>query len=233
MTSTPNGRTRLDYEDIRSGMALMQTVYTIALVLGLEKVVEASYSLYFSRTSEPSVTSPGYLVVILAAIILLSIRFFWVPRNLNSYIISFYDQLKERVFTRMTTIHFPIALAHALLFYYISQVFVDMTQVHAGIESKEMTDNATRFVVLYASLLLLNSAWLLRITPRAAKATQPGKIWAVNNAACALLALIELALFRAVDLSNAAFIVLACGTFITNSVLDLWKASKFYILYEG
>jgi hypothetical protein len=223
---------RLRREDITAGMTLMQTVYTVALVLGLETVVDASYTVVFPPAGGASVRSPGYLGLILTSIVLLAIRFFWVPRNLNSYIASFYDEWRDQVFTRITTRHFPVTLAHAFVFYYICQVFVEMTQAHVGVESDEMTGYVTRFALLYAGLLLLNGIWLLRITPRAAPSNYPGRIWSHNNLVFVCLALAAVAACKSLDVANSIFIIVLCLTFIGNSLIDLWKASKFYILYE-
>jgi hypothetical protein len=223
---------RLRQKDITAGMTLMQTVYTVALVLGLETVVDASYTVVFPPTPGSSVRSPGYLGIVLISILLLAIRFFWVPRNLNSYIVRFYGELRDRAFTRLTTLHFPITLAHALVFYYICKVFVDMTQVHISIESAEMTDYVTRFSLLYAGLLLLNGLWLWRITPRAASSNDPGRIWSHNNLAFVCLTLTAVAACKFLGVANSTFVVVVCAMFIANSLIDLWKASKFYILYE-
>lgn len=213
-------------------MTLMQTVYTIALVLGLETVVAASYSLLFSEDADLTLSTLGYLGGILAAILLLAIRFFWVPRNLNSYTASYYEEFGDRVFTRVTTVHFPIALAHALVFYYICAVFVDMTQNISGINSLEMTRWVTRFVLLYGSLLVLNAVWLWRITPRTAGSLRPGVIWAVNNFSFAVLLFTELSIFRALGIHNSIAAVVLILTIVCNSLLDLGKVSKFYIIYD-
>ncbi len=230
VTERSRGKARLDYEDIRSGMSLMQTVYTVAMVFGLEKVLEASYVLFTAPAAGGGATGLRmHLTLVLFSILLLSIRFFWVPRNLNSFIITFYDRMADAVFTRTTTLHFPIALAHAVLFYYVCQVFVNMT-ASSSVDSVQMTTDISRFVLLSAALLLLNSLWLLTITPRASGA--PGRIWARNNIAHVVALLVAFAACRTLALSNSALLVAASLIYISNSVIDLGKASKYYILYE-
>jgi hypothetical protein len=213
-------------------MTLMQTVYTVALVLGLETVINASYRMFFARASGPSVKSVEYLSLVLLAIVLLAVRFFWVPRNLNSYIFHCYDRLRDRVFTRITTRHFPVVLAHALLIYYICQVFVDMTKARGGIESAAMSDYITWFTSLYAGLLLLNAAWLWLMRRHARAAVGPGRIWAINNFAFVAVAVAVIGAAKIFGLSNATFIVLSSVAFIANSLIDLWRASRYYIVYE-
>lgn len=224
---------RLDNEDIRSGMSLMQTVYTVAMVFGLEKVVEASYGLLISpELARRSIALEIDLILILVAIVLLSIRFFWVPRNINSYVVHRFERLREKVFTRVTTIHFPIALGHAVLFYYLCQAFVDMVDAGPVVESPAMAYHATRFVLLYAGLLLANSVWLFWITPREARAKSPGGIWAYNNIGFFTGAIVLFGFWSGLELSNSFLIMGACILFIANSVLDLALAAKYYILYE-
>lgn len=224
---------RLDHADIRSGMALMQTVYTVAMVFGLERVVDASYGFLISpELARRSMLLELELCLILVAIVLLSIRFFWVPRNLNSYIVHGFPVLGEKVFARVTTIHFPIALAHAVLFYFLCRAFVEMVAAGSAVESPEMAYHASRFVLLYAALLLLNSLWLFWITPRKQKVQTPGGIWAYNNIACFALVVLCFVAWRGLGGPVWALVASACPLFIANSVVDLALAAKYYILYE-
>ena len=233
MASSQLMKGRLDYEDIRSGMNLMQTVYTVAMVFGVEKVVEASYGVLISRELvRRSASLELALCLLLLAIVLLSMRFFWVPRNINSYIVNWFDELQEKVFSRVTMIHFPIALLHAVLFYYLCQAFVDMVAAGPEVESRAMAYHAARFVLLYASLLLLNAVWLFWITPRRTRQRSPGGIWAYNNIGFFVLVIVAFAVCRSAGLPNLLLILLACALFIANSVIDLALAAKYYILYE-
>ncbi len=224
---------RLEYDDIRAGMSLMQTVYTVAMVLGLERVVEASYELLIA----PGGGLAGAveflrLGIVLVAILLLSIRFFWVHRNLNSYIVHFYDRLGEKVFTRMTTLHFPIALVHALLFFFICQVFAGLAAADRAEDPTAVAGYALRFVLLYAMLLMLNSVWLLSISPSRRTAEGPGRLWGLNNLGFSVSALVLVALARSLGWPTWVLIWVGSALFIANSLLDLWKAAKYYILYE-
>lgn len=233
MAKSRDERKRLEQADIRSGMTLMQTVYTVAMVFGLERVIDASYDFLISpELARRSMLLELELCLILVAIVLLSIRFFWVPRNLNSYILHGYPTLGEKVFSRLTTIHFPIALAHAVLFYFLCRAFVEMVRAGPTVNSPEMAYHASRFVLLYTSLLLLNSVWLFWITPLKPKARRPGGIWATNNIACFTLAVVCFGLWRGLEGPVWALIVPACSFFIVNSIVDLALAAKYYILYE-
>jgi hypothetical protein len=58
-------------------------------------------------------------------------------------------------------------------------------------------------------------------------------IWSHNNLVFSGLTIITAAACKALSVPNAIFIVAICSGFIGNSVIDLWNASKFYILYES
>lgn len=233
MTQSSSEKGRLDYDDIRSGMALMQTVYTVAMVLGLERVIEASYDLFISaEAGSRDWIVEAELALILSTILLLSIRFFWVPRNLNSYIVQWFPETGEKVFSRMTMIHFPIALVHAVLFYYICHSFVDMVVAGPEVVPNDLSSQVGRFSLLYAALLVLNSAWLHWITPPEYRAQSPGGIWASNNLWFSAAALVGFALWRIVDFPTTGFVLGVCALFLANSFIDLAVAAKYYILYE-
>lgn len=226
------GTALLSHTQIRAGMSLMQTVFAIAMVLGVKNAVEASYVLFFARHAPTAGTlSPFVVGVPFLAVSLLALRFFWVPRNLTSYLLNFQDSLEhDTLFGRLTMIHFPLALLHALVFYYVCGAFVDLAGLRAGLDSQAAANRGSYFVALYAALLFLNALWLLRITPRSAP--KPGRFWAYNNLIFAALVTMLLATFRIVAFANVAFLEVASGLFILNSLIDLRKAARYYILTE-
>lgn len=158
---------RLEWEDIEAGMTLVQFVYGIAMVLGFTSALAPAYHLVFPATRSAHLT--GHKVVILmalAAIIMLGLRFFWVPRNLYSYLLQD-PRNKHDVRTRLRRtafVHVPITMAHALLFYVLCQAFSDLALSHSTFHSDLLVGLSRRFVILYALLLGLNAMWLLRMT---------------------------------------------------------------------
>ena len=233
----PTSETVLGETDIRTGMALMQTIYVVAMTLGFKEVVEAAYGVFVPPTSsKPGGLQISVAVLALLSIVLLTIRFFWVPRNLYAYVVSKLEEnrresdRRESVFTRVMIVHFPIVLAHSLLFAMVCRAFVDLIapaehKVHAS-----HADLAFRFVSLYAGLLLLNAVWLLVITQSDDR--EPSTRWAYNNLVCVLLAVGAIDAFEKHELSTSLLIGVASVLYLGNGLLDLVKTAPYYILFE-
>jgi hypothetical protein len=220
----------LSREDVSVGLSVMQTVYAVAMVLGFKNALEKSYALFLSPLEGP----PGrlkhwVLLVALAAIMLLGLRFFFVTRNLYAFMIHSTSPLKRRV-RWMTLVHFPITLLHALLFYSVCQAYADLVS-SKGTEASAV-DLTGRFVFLFAALLLLNGLWLL-LTFGSSGSKAEGK-WGWSNVLFAGLALLDALLVLEVFHEPAAVLaVSACGLFLINGIIDLVVAADAYILFPG
>jgi hypothetical protein len=235
MPSTPRTRKILKRDDISSGMGVVQTVYGVGMALGLKNVLEASYRVFFLPVTKSPDTIPRWAIPFaFVAVVLLAIRFFWVPRNLYSYLIRPHDEADtEDRFRKLTLFHIPIVMAHAVLFFFICHAFADMA-------SPEAPSNATgaqlavRFVAMYGGLLLLNTLWLFWMTPRPerGKDAEPGRIWARSNMVAVGLTLLLLGAFYLWRISPGALVVAAALIFIANGFYDLVRCAKFYILFE-
>ncbi len=166
-------RDALKWDDIEAGMALVQFVYGIAMVLGFTSALGPAYRLVFPPAASARLTGHSAVILVaLVAIILLGLRFFWVPRNLYSYLLQ-EPRHKHDVTTRLrrtTFLHVPITMAHALLFYVLCQAFSDLAVSRATFGSHLLVGLSLRFVFLYALLLALNAVWLLRMTTWPVKA---------------------------------------------------------------
>ncbi|MFZ1009746.1 MAG: hypothetical protein WAN65_23105 [Candidatus Sulfotelmatobacter sp.] len=223
----------LKHNDIRTGMSLVQTVYAVAMTYGLKNVVETSYLIFFSPN--PARSSPLHLYVItfaFAAVMLLAVRFFWVPRNLYDYVLKRFPQIGDKVFARLTLFQIPIALGHAVLFFFVCHAFDEMANPRVQLGHASVGDLALRFVGMYAALLLLNALWLYGITSDSDDGPAR-KIWARSNLICALSALLLLGVFHVRHFSADVFISAACGFFVANGLFDLLKAAKHYIVFEN
>jgi hypothetical protein len=217
-------------EDVHVGLTVMQTVYTVAMVLGFKNALEKSYSVFISPFEAPPGKLP-HLVLLLAliAVMLLGLRFFWVVRNLYEFVLTPTSNIRRRL--RATAIlHFPITLVHALLFFAICQAYAEIVTTNATVTSALAVDLVARFVFLFAGLLFLNGAWLLA-TFRP-DWSQPEGIWGYSNVLFAALGALNvwvvLDLIRA---SPTALAISACALFIVNSVIDLWFAGDSYIQF--
>ncbi len=221
----------LTEDDIRTGLALAQTVYAVIMTLGLKVAVEALYpTLFSSERAANGSLSPVLLTLTFMVILVLAIRFFWVPRNLYAYVRRHLsdkdeDEMKD-VFRPLMLYHFPIALVHTVLFFGICEAFAEMntsTQAsHAPI---------VHFVWIYISLLALNAGWLFALAPSGGDGPERA-VWARSNAICTLVAGGVLAGFYLADFSVIALLLGTGAVFMANSVLDLRKAADKYILFD-
>lgn len=223
--------------DIRTGMGLMQTIYIVAMSLGFKEVVEVAYGIFVP----PASSRPGGLplpVVAAAflAVVLLTIRFFWVPRSLYTYVVSRLEtdgargESRESVFTRVMVVHFPLVLAHSLVFAFICRAFVDLAMPAEHAVRASGGDRAFRFISLYAGLLFLNVVWLKLVTPPEDR--EPGAVWAYNNLLCVVLAVGALGAFEKHEIVTWALVLSGSVLFIANGVIDLAKTAPYYILFE-
>jgi hypothetical protein len=220
----------LEHDDIHTGLSVMTGIYGIAIVLGLKKALEVSYDLFLSPLSSPSGALPHWVVLLLLwTILLLGLRFFWVPRNLYAYLLSRQDlELKKRL-RWMTMLHFPITLIHALLFFCICEAYADLASSSVPSTSMLSAELASRVVIFYAVLLLLNSAWLLGI--RNENSSKAEGIWGWSNLIVATVTFITFAIFKISEFSVITFTLIAVALFATNSAVDLWQTSEYYVLF--
>jgi hypothetical protein len=221
----------LTEDDIRTGMALAQTVYAVIMTLGLKVAVEALYpALFAHERAKGGAFSPVVLTLVFLSVLLLAIRFFWVPRNLYEYVNHHMGSKNatemKTTFRSLMLYHFPIALVHTLLFFGICEAFAEMTN------TAETHAPAIHFIWIAVALLALNAGWLVFVTPAASSG--PGRsIWARNNLFCALLAAAVLAGFYIAGFSVLVLLLAALLIFTANSLIDLIIAADKYILFDS
>jgi hypothetical protein len=221
--------------DVDSGLTVMQTVYTVAMVLGFTDALERSYEIFVRPTRISKVMHPGLphglLIFALVVVMLLGLRFFWVPRNLYSYALATkMENLADRMKV-MTLVNFPITLIHALFFFAICQSWVDLASSRSALTSNAIASLASRFVALYAGLLVLNAVWIFSLF-RHAHWPAAERVWPVVNILCALVAFALFGIFELNWLTTVGFMYAACGVFLLNCLFDLFKAAPYYILFQ-
>jgi hypothetical protein len=222
----------LTEDDIRTGMNVAQTIYAVVMTFGLKIAFEALYPVIFAPHSPKVGTlSPLLISFVFFALMLLAMRFFWVIRNLYAYVLESINPNpeptnEEKVFRRLMLYHFPIALIHAVLFFFICEAFVEITA-----SAQPAHNPVIHFVGLYVALLLLNGLWLLKVTPK--ENPGPAKtVWATNNLIFGVLGFGVLLAFGIWSFSVNILLIAACVLFIINSVRDLRKAAAYYILFS-
>lgn len=218
----------------RGATAVMRTVYEVAMVLGLKQVFDEAYTVFSPITRAPSQVVPLEIdIALFIAVLLIAIRFFWITRNITSYLRRNREAMADRrrrvtVARSVILIHFPVIILHALIFFFLSRSCADaMGIIHSDSHSvMRAYDFAAQFVVSVGVLLLLNGAWLLLISD-----TNPGRFWAWNNLITAAVIAI-LGLLRVLLISPRLFTQLSCAVIVINSLWDLWGAASFYILVD-
>lgn len=218
---------RLGEDDIKTGMNVAQTVYAVVMGLGLKIAFEALYPVIFGpRSARLGMLSPFLIGFAFLAVLLLAMRFFWVSRNLYAYALQSLKSKSERaVFRPLMLYHLPIALTHAVLFFFICEAFMEMT-----VSAQSSHGPVVHFVALYAALLFLNALWLFAITPKD-RAWPARRVWARSNLIHAVVVAAVLVAFGAGGFSVAVLLVAACGLFTLNSFIDLHQAAEYYILF--
>jgi hypothetical protein len=229
----------INREDVTIGLGVMQSVYAIALVIGFTRALEPSYPAIVHPVSEPS-GQLGHPVLLLAlsTLMLLGVRFFWVTRSLYALVILERAETKTKMEKRIATImryHFPITLAHALLFFVLCDTYAAM--LHAS--TSTAPPRVDRFVSLTVALLVLNGVWLLTTflgqTPLegTTKWELPAVKWGIYNLSFSVIAVGWRLGYHALDASTSTVLLVASLIFLTNSFWDLGKTAEFYIIFPG
>ncbi|MGX1305824.1 hypothetical protein AB7M35_000544 [Amorphus suaedae] len=205
-------RYTLKYKLSVRGIEVFQAVFAFIMALGLGEVFTGSYSFMTTVLLSPDQTNSEKLLFLLVFfnVVLLGIRFFWVPRNFRLLVhetVRHHPDMHDLAPLRHyeISIHWFIILLHAMLFYLIGSEFE-----HIGflmLSSKPFSQSALYgLFTMQIVLLLLNSAWIAAIEYRkrgfarsanhtAVSLKPPGSIlWMRNNLACVLLTLGPLAI---------------------------------------
>ena len=217
-------------EDVSVGLKVMETVYAVAIVLGFKNALEKSYELVISPFEGPPARLPhAVLVIALLAIMLLGSRFFWVPRNLHAFAYESPRRTGSRP-RRLTMYHFPITLAHAVLFFCVCQAWVEIVKSEAHTTSPMAHDLVIRFIELFAALLLLNGVWLLATFRLDRK--KPETRWGISNVVFALLIFLGVAIATSLfHKATDTLLLTAALLFLLNGVLDVLMAGKAYMVF--
>ncbi|MBI1384210.1 MAG: hypothetical protein GC150_04800 [Rhizobiales bacterium] len=194
------------------GLDVLSTVYAFAMALGLTQVFLGSQA-YLTKLlsgTAPVADEKSILVFFLFAnITLLGLRFFWVPRNLQSLVIAAArahaiapaaDRAKGDLSNASIAFHLVVIFLHGTLFYIICAEFEYVT---FALSSNLPLSSSVflGYVVMHAALLLMNAAWIaiarrqevrleLHVNNMvAANGPSAGNVWWRNNLVAGLIAL--------------------------------------------
>lgn len=208
---------KIKYKRTFRGLDVLQAVYAFILVLGLREVFLGSFAFYNTMISggDFAFGANGIVLVFLFSnVILLGIRFFWVPRNLRRlmYVAATERSQSPRLLNLphfVVAIHWVIIVGHATLFFlictefkYISFISLSTTNITVSVYQS--------YVILYVCFLALNAIWLYwlmeeeRLLKKRARraangaasdADEPGsRLWIYNNLFSSFVAFAPVAL---------------------------------------
>ncbi|MGX1097789.1 hypothetical protein [Amorphus sp. MBR-141] len=220
-------RYTLRYKLSVRGIEVFQAVFAFIMALGLGEVFTGSYNFLTTVLFSPDQTNSEKLLFLLVFfnIVLLGIRFFWVPRNFRLLVhetVRHHPEMHDLSPLQHyeISVHWFIILLHAMLFYLIGSEFE-----HIGflmLSSKPFSQSGLYgFFTMQIVLLLLNSAWIAAIEYRkqdfarrsasaAVSLKPPGSIlWMRNNLACVLLTLGPLAIGSTCPAATGHCVVIA------------------------
>jgi hypothetical protein len=235
------------------GADVIQSVYSFAMALGLTDVFVGSKTFLSDIIfgAEPLTDGRGLLTgLLLVNVVLLGLRFFWVPRNLSALVFkaaecsNSADQGDHRTLDILDiniALHMVMIFVHGAAFFLLCGEF----EYILFLSSSSLPLNPalfTGYVIMHVCLLLINATWigLLKIQEdqierRAGKeGSEPssaGDTWWQNNLICSLVAIAPFAVFGSCgsDLARCA----SHYSGAAHSVLDLaplsaWELSVIF-----
>lgn len=197
------------------GLDVIQSIYAFAMALGLQEVFLASRTFVLEILFGPGDGIDLKAIVIfllLVNIVVLGLRFFWVPRNLRGLIFTAVKssgattgQIRTGLRNWEVSIHLLMIFLHGGIFYFLCLEFEHIAFV-ASSNMPVTASTVQTYAVIHIVLLLVNAFWISMIQQRensirasAARRTNAsataGSVWWRNNMLCGLLAFALLAVF--------------------------------------
>lgn len=192
------------------GLDVVQSVYALAMALGLTDVFLGAKTLLTEMVfgQQHDETAKLWLVfMVFSNVVLLGLRFFWVPRNLADLVFRAAQCMKPEdveagrglgVSNISFAFHLIVIFLHGAMFFLACAEF----EYVSFLSSSSFPLNAslfTGYIVLHVSLLLLNSGWIYLIQEQERRIEQqtkalddpptPGNVWWLNNLLCSLVAI--------------------------------------------
>lgn len=189
------------------GVDVIQTVYALLIALGLREVFLAFYSVF----QQPAGATVNLAVALglFINIMLLSVRFFWVPRNFRRlYFVSEYciSRKKPGLAGWESSINVFIILLHGLLHFLLCKQFEYFVFVSTTYDLLSTPAFAT-CIYLHVTLLIVNGFWLIYTnlregallkragTPEMLQAKPGSRLWYRSNLLFALISVSPLVVF--------------------------------------
>ena len=205
--TTPLESHKFKFKTSMRGVDVIQTVYALLIALGLRDVFAAFYTIF---QQAPPDRSDNFLIALalFVNIILLSVRFFWVPRNFRR--LYFETTFSEgfsgsKLRTWESSFNIFVILLHGLLHFLLCKQFEYFVFIATTYDLLATASFAT-YVYLHASLLIVNALWIIYTTwreddlrkadaPEMLQAKPASRVWIRSNLLFALIALGPLVIF--------------------------------------
>lgn len=214
-------------KQFESDFSIVQTTYAVAMVLGLEKIAESVYLTFVERSYAES-DYVGFMIIkgiLAAALALLGIRFMSAPRNIRRLVLAHANDAKDqwsKILKRVTTVHLPVLLIHALLFYILCHMALKIESL------SEAWQVMPKLTWLYAALLTINAVWLT-ILIKGREKPFPENVWISLNLIFAALLVTTLLAYQFFMIPQWAFFAASTFFMFSNSFLDLSKTAESYL----
>jgi hypothetical protein len=197
------------------GVDVIQTVYALLIALGLREVFLAFYAVFQQhqglslQQSQEALVRQAIAIALFANIILLSVRFFWVPRNFRRlYFVSEYclSRKMRGLEWGESSLNVFIILFHGLLHFLLCKQFEYFVFVSTTYDPLSTPVFAT-CIHMHVALLILNGFWLIYTnlregmllkrtgTPEMLKAKPGSQLWYRSNLLFALISVGPLVVF--------------------------------------
>jgi hypothetical protein len=221
-------------ENLNRHLAVIRTLYAVALTFGFQKVVDATFPRLFPGGSQASVDHSasafppcpiGVLILLFAAIGLLGIRFFWAAGNIRRFLLHRVILLTVPNTRVMLFFHFPMLILHAVLFFFLCRFY---QSVSTSLDPSYISGLLTVFIILLA----MNVVWLIFLR-QGRNDKGPEVAWILNNLAFAGLAALGMCLFCRYAPSPSLELSIVAGLLLTNSALDFFLTGGNYFLGDA
>ena len=227
--------TKIKFKTSMRGLDIFQTVYALLVALGLREVFVAFTTIFEQQNLVE--------MLIFGNILLLSVRFFWVPRNFRRlYYVSEYCRHHGLGHLTVTpaeaSLNLIVILLHALLYFLLCKQFEYFVFVTASYDSLSTSAFAS-YVYFHASLLILNGIWLIYINakedairagagnPPLLRTNSESRLWYRSNLAFALIAVAPVVVF--LPCPQSTFSECVAASYSTSHALSVIPTSAYGI----
>ena len=138
---------------------ILQIIYSIGFTLGIIFSFKTAYEVHTKNIL--SSDSVIFIYVIAIALTFMGLRMFFAVEALSEYLIQRKLSGKGQLSYRLTLVHYPALLAHAIIFY---NLYLSFSTLTSEILETHTTLFTRDFICFYIGLLALNAVWLIILT---------------------------------------------------------------------